>query len=539
MAASCVSEAHGLRSAPRMARSLHAATLVPLACVLVACGGSDEGMSGDGGGNGSGRAPSRGDLLQSPPALVRTVTTAELLSDLSEPLHQALLLQAGSPLCDVAVHTIEYATVGGAGESTTASGALMVPIGTDANCRGARPIVLYAHGTSTDKTFDLTDLDDAENAEGLYLAAFFAAHGYIVVAPNYAGYDTSTLAYHPYLVADQQSKDMIDALAAARSALPVASASGTTDGGKLFITGYSQGGYVAMATQRAMEAAGMTVTASAPLSGPYALSAFVDAVFAGRVSAGATVQGTFLFTAYQRSLGGVYSSPTQLFTPQYAAGIESLLPSTQPRSTLFEQGLLPRDAFFSLEPPAPQYADITPATTPEEFAPLFTRGFAASGFLIRNEYRLAYLQDAEAHPDGFWPTTTTAEPPVAPALPLRRALKSNDLRNWTPRAPALLCGGHDDPTVFWLNTQAIEAYWASHAPGAPYTVLDVDAASTGDNDRYGDLKHRFGLAKDLVAAAAVAQGATDGGFEAVLENYHAGLVAPFCLEAARELFSGR
>jgi hypothetical protein len=47
------------------------------------------------------------------------------------------------------------------------------------------------------------------------------------------------------------------------------------------------------------------------------------------------------------------------------------------------------------------------------------------------------------------------------------------------------------------------------------------------------------VAKDLVAAAAVAQGATDGGFEAVLEDYHAGLVAPFCLDAAQEFFSSR
>ena len=59
-----------------------------------------------------------------------------------------------------------------------------------------------------------------DNAEGLLIAATFAAQGYIVVAPNYAGYDTSALAYHPYLNADQQSKDMIDALTAARSALP-------------------------------------------------------------------------------------------------------------------------------------------------------------------------------------------------------------------------------------------------------------------------------------------------------------------------------
>ena len=48
----------------------------------------------------------------------------------------------------------------------------------------------------------------------------FAAQGYIVVAPNYAGYDISTLGYHPFLNADQQSGEMMDILAAARTALP-------------------------------------------------------------------------------------------------------------------------------------------------------------------------------------------------------------------------------------------------------------------------------------------------------------------------------
>jgi poly(3-hydroxybutyrate) depolymerase len=121
------------------------------------------------------------------------------------------------------------------------------------------------------------------------------------VAPNYAGYDTSALSYHPYLIADQQSKDMIDALAAARTALPLASATFTKDSGQLFITGYSQGGYVAMATHRAMEAAGMKVTAAAPMSGPYALAAFVDAVFYGEVNGDATVSSTLLLTAYQKA----------------------------------------------------------------------------------------------------------------------------------------------------------------------------------------------------------------------------------------------
>ncbi len=143
----------------------------------------------------------------------------------------------------------------------------MVPGGSDAACQGARPIVVYAHGTNTDRAFNMASLTSA-NAEAIAIALEFASRGYIVVAPNYAGYDTSSLTYHPFLNADQQSKDMIDALKAARSALPLASSSTVVDNGKLFITGYSQGGFVAMATHRAMQAAGATVTAAAPMSAP-------------------------------------------------------------------------------------------------------------------------------------------------------------------------------------------------------------------------------------------------------------------------------
>ena len=324
-------------SGPASCVELHVKALSLLtALLLAACGGSNSGSDA------VVANPARGQLLQRPPELVSTVTAPALLLALNALANQQLLAISGTPLCDIAVHRIRYATVGGANEATTASGALMVPLGGDPHCRGARPILLYAHGTTTDRAFDMTNLQGDPNGEALIMAALFASQGYIVVAPDYAGYDSSTLPYHPYLVADQQSKDMIDALTAARSALPTAAAPATTDGGRLFITGYSQGGYVAMATHRAMQAAGMTVTASAPMSGPYAMAAFVDAVFSGRVSSGATVSATLLITAYQKSYGNIYSGTADVFEAQYAGGIESLLPSTTPRSVLYAQGKLPQ-----------------------------------------------------------------------------------------------------------------------------------------------------------------------------------------------------
>ena len=517
-----------------------------LALALAACGGGQSNTIQISPG------PVRGMLLQNPPQRLATFSAASLLAtlvshiappgvplDLSVAGSEYLLAQGGTPVCDIAVYHIRYATVGGAGESTTASGALMVPSGLDARCRGGRPVVLYAHGTTTARSFNIADLTGQQNAEGLFLAALFASQGYIVVAPNYAGYDTSTLPYHPYLIADQQSKDMIDALTAARSALPAADAPLTTDGGRLFVTGYSQGGYVAMATQRAMEAAGLRVTAAAPMSGPYALAAFVDAVFYGEVDGGAPIVATFLVTAYQKAYANIYPSAADVFEAPYAAGIDALLPSSLSRSDLYAQGKLPQYALFSPTPPGPVFADsVTPPSTLVTLAPVFALGFGAND-LVKSSYRSSYLSDAQANPDGAWPASTTGVAAASPGLPLRQALKQNDLRNWTPAAPLLLCGGDADPVVFWLNTQLMQGYWAAHAPAAAsISVLDLESAASA-SDPYATAKKDFGLAKQAIAANAVLHGATDGGAAAVAGAYHATLVAPFCFAAVKSFFDSQ
>ena len=146
---------------------------------------------------------------------------------------------------------------------------------------------------------------------------------------------------------------------------------------------------------------------------------------------------------------------------------------------------------------------------------MFALGFGA-GNLLQNSYRLSYLEDAQANPDGGFPTVTTGVAAAAPGLPWRQALQENDLRNWVPTAPVLLCGGDVDPLVFYFNTQLMQSYWAAQAPSAPVNVLDLESAAI-PNDPYANLKQDFEIAKALVAATAVSQGATDGGALAVAE----------------------
>ncbi len=496
-----------------------------LAAGLTACGTDSTSGGTD---TISGQEAPRGSLIHDPPFRIASLDAATFGAELgASPSGSQLLLVAGAPTCGVDFYYLQYNTVGGKGEATTASGALMVPTGSAPQCSGGRPVVLYAHGTSTDRTTNIADITNPGNAEGALIAAMFAAQGYIVVAPNYAGYDTSTLNYHPYLNADQQSKDMIDALAAARAALPHTLTTSTTDGGKLFITGYSQGGYVAMATHRAMQAAGMPVTASAPMSGPYALEAFGDAVFYGQVNLGSTVFTPLLVTSYQNAYGNIYSALTDVYEANYAPKMGNILPSFTPLATLFSNGTLPQTELFNSRTPSTGNATLDGAlAVPSN--PLFALGFGTSN-LVSNNFRLAYVLDAVASPDGAVPVPSAGVPRAAnPQNPLRAAFKTNDLRNWTPLRPVLMCGGDQDPTVFFsVNTQVMQAYWAALPPGA-ITVVDVNAAVTGPTDPFAAAK--IGYQQTIAGIAA------QGGQSAAVQAIHA-TEAPFCTAVARGFFA--
>jgi alpha/beta superfamily hydrolase len=465
--------------------------------------------------------PLRGQLLTNPPPLLGTYTGSGLIDSATDgAVTRWLLNRLFSPRCSINVYQLQYETVGGAGEPTTASGALMVPTGSDAACQGPRPIALYAHGKRDLRQFNIANLTGG-NYEGMLLALALGGEGYIVVAPNYAGYDTSTLGYHPFLNWEQQAADMMDALTAARSALLTI---GAADNQKLFVTGYSEGGYVSMAAHRALESAGIPVTAAAPMSGPYALSAFGDAMFLGQVGAGAVEEIAMLASSYQHAYGNLYTSPTDVFEAKYASA-DTLFPTTTGTANLVAEGLLPANAVFSGTAPTPELASLTPATTPRALAGVFSAGFGPDN-LITNSYRLSYIQDALANPDGGYPETTTFAPPVSPGNTLRVDLKTNDLRSWAPTAPVLLCGGNMDPVVFFFNTRLMQEYWAVNAPSSSVSVLDVD----GSGGPYRSLQEEFATTKTLLNWIE--------GKSFVMANYHDLIVPAFCIQAVRSFFDG-
>jgi hypothetical protein len=478
-------------------KSIQTLSLAALAAaVLTACGGG-------GGDVATGPAidltTARGTLVANPPAVLASFpSAADFTAVLSASASgKGLLAVAGAPKCGVTFHYMEYNTVGGASEVTNATGGIMVPGGTDAACTGPRPVLLYSHGTAVEKNINMAS---PAYGEAALVAAMYAAQGFIVVTSNYAGYDASRLPYHPYLNAEQQSNDMIDALRAARTAFAKV---GAADSGKLFLSGYSQGGFVSMATHRAMQnnyATEFKVTASGNMSGPYSLSKTFAQGAAGGLGLGATYFAPLIYTSWQKAYGNIYSTPSDLYEAAYATGIETLLPTaTLNFTTLITTGKLPLKT----------WADRPLVTGNASLDALFASGIGTPN-LLKTSYRNALLANPATHP-------------------VTLAAAKNDLLSWTPARPVAMCLGAQDPTVFGTNTSDAATYFAGKGASSLVKVFDLENAATVGPQLAGAF-----AALKASNAADPTLGASPT--ERVLSTYHGGMVPPFCNLAIRSYF---
>jgi len=303
---------------------------------------------------------------------------------------------------------------------------------------------------------------------------------------------------------------------------------------------------------RAMQTAHAPVTAAAPMSGPYALEAFGDAIFFGNVNLGSTVFGPLITTSYQHAYANIYTATTDVYTSTYAAGIDTLLPSATPINTLFANGKLPQTALFDSNTPTvtipgdpTDSAAITnklkvPSDPNNPQTPLFAAGFGEPN-LINNNYRVSYALDAATNPDGaLIPAAGAPLAAAAPTQTLRKALYVNDMRNgpWGPMEPTLLCGGDQDPTVFFSVTTGVMAtFWAPEVQAGLVTVLDVNGTPAGPFAAI-----QTGFLQSQAQLLAFYESAAGGGLSPqaaqlqLVQGYHTN-VAPFCALAARSFFA--
>ena len=141
--------------------------------------------------------------------------------------------------------------------------------------------------------------------------------------------------------------------------------------------------------------------------------------------------------------------------------------------------------------------------------------------IVRHDHRDLAVTGRVAPIHG--PERHVVEAPVALAASMIAAPIAR-LIGLTPPSP---CIGSTMMAAVCSVTAAFNPATSSAATNV--TVLDIDSA-VASGDPYEAQKTQFAVAKELVELA--------GGDTEVLEKYHAGLVAPFCLSAVRSFFDG-
>lgn len=322
----------------------------------------------------------------------------------------------------VKLYKILYTTLDVKGLPDTASGLLIVPD----RPNSIFPLLCAQHGTVDSKN------DVPSNLRGGYeLAVVFGSFGYVTVAPDLLGLGVSR-GFHPYVHADSEASAAIDMLYAARE---YAAQNNILLNDQLFITGYSQGGHSAAALHRAIEqdfSQDFTVTASAPMSGPYSIS--------GEMRRLILSDEEYFFPAYVPNtllsydlVYDLFDSVAVAFKQPYAEWIEKYYEGTFTLGTLND--LL-----------------ITKLTQ--------DHGASVSKYMFQDSVLNAVATNLDH--------------------PVNVALRDNDLYNWAPQSPTRLFYCKADDQVIYLNSVVADS--VMNLLGAP----DVDAVDVNSQADHGE-----------------------------------------------------
>ncbi len=253
-----------------------------------------------------------GDLISS--IKMTTISTADINSGLSYAGAHTTLV----PEFDVDMIKLTYSTSDKDGQATTASGALFIPK-TDATF----PFLSYHHGTLVKRT-NVPTYMGSNSTEGM-VGALGASIGFISCLPDYLGLGDSQIA-HPYLQSELSASASIDMLKAAKN---YCSENGISFNKDLYICGYSEGGYVTLATQKKIEASyasEFNLKASAPMAGPYDVEATADRLLNMETYNSPALIG-FIIYAYAEYYDNV--NLNAIFKSPYASQIQDLFDGTK------------------------------------------------------------------------------------------------------------------------------------------------------------------------------------------------------------------
>lgn len=159
---------------------------------------------------------------------------------------------------DIDVYTINYYT-NYKGNKIIVSGVISVPfpVNTELPVLAAHRGTIFAHDEAPSKQFIISGYE------------IFSSMGFVTVIPDMIGFGASEQYVHPYYNYEYSSACALDMIRAGKEFMKKIKISGSK---KLFLFGYSEGGYITTAAHKALEESGdteLTVTASATGAGSY------------------------------------------------------------------------------------------------------------------------------------------------------------------------------------------------------------------------------------------------------------------------------
>lgn len=222
----------------------------------------------------------------------------------------------------VSVYNVVYKTSYPQGHSIEASGVLFVP----ENYNAAAPTVIYTHGTCGREEAPslLADSTALYNNGMLTALMLSSAFNCVVLQPDYTGYGASADIVHPYLHKRYLPQSCLDFMEAYKH---FASAADMAFNPQVVITGYSEGGYVAVALHEMIQenpASGLRVLKTLAGSGPYDNTAFALELMAKDVDLSPIEISSYLWVLdmYKRDYG--YARPyAEIFSAEDNARLEA------------------------------------------------------------------------------------------------------------------------------------------------------------------------------------------------------------------------
>ncbi|MBF9251813.1 alpha/beta fold hydrolase [Pontibacter sp. 172403-2] len=302
------------------------------------------------------------------------------------------------------------------GEQIKASGLICIP-----HMDAPAPIISMQHATI------FSNEEAPSNYSGISEQELLTSAGYVTLVPDYIGYGESASVLHPYYDQLHSALAVVDMIKAAKT---FCQEKDVALNDKLFLIGYSEGGYVTLAAQEEIEtnpAHDLEVTAVAAGAGGYDVASLLGLVTSGEPYY-FPASFAFLLQAYNNT--NDWDRPlTDFFQEPYASKIPTLFNGINNGNTINEQ---------------------LPIDPKKLFNPTFYEG-------LKDESKELQLKDA---------------------------LQANSFTDWAPQSPTRLYHGTADIIIPYQNSK--KTYERFLAEGAKQTKL-IPIENGTHEDAYGPM----------------------------------------------------